>query len=250
MSTDETCGICPKGEIATPSNPPDSPLGNDIWKLFRAQARSDIQHRNKLAHVAEMCNLSHPEAEQAISAFQDWLSASAGGSPRSEHLLVLVKFNVFRALIDNSKTLGYATDHGMDDDALSPFPGASDVVKYDLKSRLPVALHPTELQCRIQHHPWIDMLPFPEMRDNLLLAGDNWDEDELCGDLVGLFSTPTGRTGLVVWGEPWDIRGWEVTEAFLRVWGWTIRGSSEIVKSTNFWRAKRGEKPLSFNNSL
>jgi hypothetical protein len=47
------------------------------------------------------------------------------------------------------------------------------------------------------------------MRDNILRAGDSYDDLELCADLVGFFNAPVARTGLIVWGEPWDPMAWE-----------------------------------------
>ena len=88
------------------------------------------------------------------------------------------------------------------------------------------------------------------MRDNLLRAGDDYDDIELCGDLVGYFNSPTVRTGMVIWGDPWDVDGWEVTDQFLERWGWTVRGCSNLFTSTNRWREKRGERPLRFHRFL
>lgn len=94
------------------------------------------------------------------------------------------------------------------------------------------------------------MLPFPQMRDNLIRAGDSYNEMELCGDLVGFFNSPRARNGMIVWGEPWDPRGWEVTEDFLRHWAWTLKDCKELFGATNFWRTQRGEDPLSFGELL
>jgi Domain of unknown function (DUF3425) len=133
----------------------------------------------------------------------------------------------------------------MDDDAISPFCLTKWIPKRILA--LPPALRPTDIQCRVVHHPWIDLLPVPRMRHNLIQAGDTFDDMELCGDLVGLFSAGTGQTGMIVWGDPWDIAGWEVTDGFLKTWGWTIKRCHEIFESTNWWRARRGERPLCFD---
>ncbi|KAH8668001.1 hypothetical protein BGZ60DRAFT_41550 [Tricladium varicosporioides] len=221
-----------------------------LHQLFRSAASSSILARSELGSAANLCHLSEREAQQAIAEFERWVMTSAKGEPRVDHLLVLVKFNVFRALVANSDVLGFSTQDGMDDDALSPFGSpldAENVLRRHHINKLPVALQPTRLQQEIPHHPWIDLLPVPEMRDSLLRAGDSFDDMELCGDLVGFFSSSTGRTGMVIWGEPWDIAGWEVTEDFLKHWGWAIRGCQSIIQSTNYWRAKRGEKPLRFN---
>jgi hypothetical protein len=44
--------------------------------------------------------------------------------------------------------------------------------------------------------------------------------------------------------DPWDISGWEVTEGFVRKWGFLLRGYGELLDGTNKWSAKRGEEPL------
>jgi hypothetical protein len=49
-------------------------------------------------------------------------------------------------------------------------------------------LQPTSLQKSIPHHPEIDVLPFPRVRDNALLAAGNYDEFELCMDTLVLDS--------------------------------------------------------------
>ncbi|KAL2220361.1 hypothetical protein M432DRAFT_315163 [Thermoascus aurantiacus ATCC 26904] len=93
----------------------------------------------------------------------------------------------------------------------------------------------------VPHHPWLDLLPVPRMRDNLLLAGDSFDDTRLCHDLGGYQSVRTGRTGVIVWGDPWDPNGLEVTDAFVTAWGWVIQDCWDLFEK---WRAQRGEKPL------
>ena len=183
------------------------------------------------------------EQQEAISEIKRRIeSYGIMGSPANDHLLVLVKFNVFRAMMSNGKDLGYLGGQGMDDDdALSPFSEPSNSAMF---LPVPSALQPTKLQKQIPHHPWIDTVPIAGMRDNLLRAGDSYDDAELCSDLVGFCGMPTGRTGMILWGEPWDPNAWEITEDFLRYWGWTVRGCKELVQATNFWREQRGEDPL------
>jgi hypothetical protein len=133
----------------------------------------------------------------------------------------------------------------MDDEAVSPFnmmyshqPASSTII-----SQLPAGLQPTALQVSTLHHPWIDLLPVPEMRDNLFRRGmDSFDEDELCHALKG--NLPEHNPGVLVWRDPWDPSGWEVTERFVRDWGWVVVGCWDLLKSTNKWRAKRGERQL------
>jgi hypothetical protein len=163
------------------------------------------------------------------------------GSPRVDQLLTLIQFNVFRALISNASTLGSSRDW-LEEDAISPRNSPSESVS----ASCPISLRPTPIQKRITHHPWIDLFPIPQMRDNMLLAGDSYDEYELCNDLVDFCDVPSEKTGLIVWGEPWDPSGWEISESFLIRWSWVLKGCVELLGSTNFWRGQRGERELVF----
>lgn len=165
------------------------------------------------------------------------------GDPTSDHLLTLTKVNVFRAFGQNMTLIGLSLD-SLDDDAISPFNigTASGESPVD-DDTIPVNLRPTKLQKTIPHHPWLDFFPLPKMRDNLIQAGDEWDDEELCHDIMGFWNTASkGEAGLLVWGDPWDIRNWEVTEPFLKKWQWVVRGCPQLMDATNAWRTKRGEK--------
>ena len=161
------------------------------------------------------------------------------GSPRVDQLLTLIQFNVFRALLNNTTTLGF-TMAWLEYEAISPW----NTNFQRASSSCPPSLLPTPIQRTVPHHPWIDLWPIPQMRDNILLAGDAYDEDQLCKDLVDFCNVPHAQTGLVVWREAWDQYGWEASEAFVRNWGWILKGCTELIESTNYWRAKRGEKAL------
>ncbi|TGO47625.1 hypothetical protein BCON_0270g00230 [Botryotinia convoluta] len=217
----------------------------DVFNSAAGLSQIKICERSRTAVACAQGNLGD-------SVIMEWLqkwaqNASPIGSPRSDKLLVLLKVNVFRALISNSIALGIPSDVITDDDAMSPFCPLSVDINGILK--LPPTLRPTDLQTQIPHHPWIDCLPVPQMRQNLIRAGNAYDVMDLCGDLVGLFSAGTGRTGMIIWGEPWDVAGWEVTEGFLERWGWTIKGCWDLFESTNKWRAGRGQMALHFDKS-
>lgn len=162
------------------------------------------------------------------------------GSPRVDQLLTLIQFNVFRALVSNTFSLGFTMDW-LEEDAVSPW-SSSGSPTYNLSC--PKSLLPTRIQKTISHHPWIDLFPIPKMRDNLLIASDSYDETSLCNDLVEFCDVPNEQTGLIVWKEPWDPSGWEVSDAFLAKWGWVVEGCNELITSTNYWRQRRGEKAL------
>ncbi|KAB8263307.1 hypothetical protein BDV32DRAFT_119166 [Aspergillus pseudonomiae] len=164
------------------------------------------------------------------------------GSPRTDLLLHLIQFNFTKALIENTRVLGLTSEQ-LHDDAISPF-NIAGPWPYNFEASLPSSLQPTTIQRTILHHPWLDLLPVPEMRNNLILAEDSYDETQLCLDMKGAVSVSTSQTGIIVWRDPWDASGWEVTEPFARSWGWVIRGCRDLRRSTNAWRARRNERPL------
>ncbi|KAJ9131073.1 hypothetical protein NKR23_g11898 [Pleurostoma richardsiae] len=210
---------------------------------------------SQIESALHVCRLSLPERRARLErfagqAFADYVS----GKACLAHLPALVQFNVFQALARNAAMLGVATEW-LIYDSLSPFgregPGlglSHPPIAAGTLPSCPDNLRPTPLQLTVPHHPWIDLFPIPRMRDNLLLATADpglFDEDGLCSDVM-----EAGGTGwpeepaLIVWGEPWDPRGWEATTAFLRKWGWLLGGCGELLEATNFWREKRGERRL------
>lgn len=164
------------------------------------------------------------------------------GSPRTDLLLHLTQLNFTRALMENTRILGLTSDT-LHDDAISPFNTAGPW-QYDFEYGLPSTLQPTMVQRSIEHHPWLDLIPVPQMRDNLICDGEWYDEAQLCLDMKGSGSVRDGGAGIIVWRDPWDPAGWEVTEAFAHSWGWVIWNCYELFQSTNHWRAKRNEDPL------
>ncbi|PTB73390.1 hypothetical protein M440DRAFT_1339497 [Trichoderma longibrachiatum ATCC 18648] len=183
------------------------------------------------------------------------LGRHAKPSPSSDHLLCIMQFNIMRAFGTITSILGLSPTDLLEDDTLSPF---SPSLARETSARhlhhipIPESLSPTGLQKSTPHHPWIDILPFPQMRDNLLRleAGSStavrkhqYDADSICHWMVGLDASQK-ESGLILWGEPWDVAAWEVTADFLREWGWTLDGCFELFRSTNHWRKKRGLRPL------
>lgn len=164
------------------------------------------------------------------------------GSPRTDLLLNLISLNFTRALMENTRILGLTSDQ-LHDDAISPFNTAGPW-RDDPLHNLPINLQPTLIQRSIPHHPWLDLLPDPQMRDNLIIVGDFEEETQLCLDMKGNGSARSGRSGIIVWSDPWDPAGWEITEPFARSWGWVITNCHNLAHSTNRWRAKRHERPL------
>ncbi|GKT47484.1 uncharacterized protein ColSpa_07665 [Colletotrichum spaethianum] len=175
----------------------------------------------------------------------------------ADHLLHLVQYNVFRAFVSNKRTLNTLLT-GWTDNPPSPTtcpisgPYRDDTTVYPLNPNIPLSLVPTRLQQTRLHSLWINLFPFPCVRDNLIRHEGNFDHWELLQDLIGelMSATPVqkrrgtpvtitvsdpkpmstlpltagsdedevtaGRKGLIVWGEPHDMRSWEATPGFLR----------------------------------
>ncbi|PMB68246.1 hypothetical protein BM221_006423 [Beauveria bassiana] len=163
--------------------------------------------------------------------------------PDTDQLLRVVKLNTINALTANATALRLPGDWLMCR-AISPFglvgplpvpvsvptsSGGGGAGQQQQRCCYPASLTPTPLQLRIPHHPWIDLLPLPRMRDNWLLAIyvqerlTEEDEVRLWDDLV---EWDAGAASLVVWGEPSDPRSWEATVPFLRRWGRLLDGNS------------------------
>ncbi|CAN9292746.1 unnamed protein product [Alternaria alternata] len=91
-------------------------------------------------------------------------------------------------------------------------------------------------------------------RHNILRAAiqdPHFDEDELWFDLLETKCAPGSAESpsLLVWGEPWDIWKWEVNIEFLRKWSHLLDGCTTLLESTNYWRRRRGERPISFSSN-
>lgn len=195
----------------------------------------------------------HSEPEGVIHRQQ--LKCHSRNTPLpADHLLTLIYFNVFRGLTWNARILGLDAEKLLFDDLPSPFTPCSPTATSAI-TRLPAGLRPTSLQRSIDHHPCFDVLPCPRTRDNMIQDGMDSVEDELCIDLMGLSSTGDGfdlcldegsRTGITVWGDPWEIENWEISEYLATKWTWAFAGAFELEASTNQRRRARGWKTIYF----
>ncbi|KAH7136941.1 hypothetical protein B0J13DRAFT_609758 [Dactylonectria estremocensis] len=159
-------------------------------------------------------------------------------------LITLVQYNVLRGMITNILILSLqdfiSTDCGYNL-KIPPLPYAPPSPPANFK--------PTQIQQTIQHGVWIDMIPSPEFRDNLILNQHLYDGDDLCDDLVGgLYEgfDDVNVRGMMLWGDPWFEDGWEMSEGFVNKWGFLLKGCKRMVESTDRWRERRGEGRLVF----
>jgi hypothetical protein len=98
---------------------------------------------------------------------------------------------------------------------------------------IPPPLKPTQHQQVVPHKTFIDVIPWPTLRDKVLASLSVINQDEL---LLGLRECR-------IWGSaPCDPMSWEIDETFARKW-WFLMDET-VLASTNFWRAQRGDIPL------
>ncbi|KAH6719649.1 hypothetical protein BKA61DRAFT_628703 [Leptodontidium sp. MPI-SDFR-AT-0119] len=127
---------------------------------------------------------------------------------------------------------------------------------------MPPCLLPTQLQIDFPHPMWMNMFPFPEIRDNLIRRQHSFNHKDflksLFGDLIYVMS-PTGqyqlgplsvlslprhgqqddslpgndREGLILWGEAYLKENWEATPLFLTKWPWVAEGCHGLVDISN-----------------
>jgi hypothetical protein len=242
----------PSSAIAKPIlTPPQEPVwaltlmsslggnGHPI-KVKQQPDKHSTQSSQNNGRYLDVCTLSDLETQITITQFEhSTLKNYFLGSPAIDDLLTLIPFNMYRGIISNAHVLGYDMEKMSPEDAISRFYNQPAESNW----QYPPSLRPTVIQQQVPHHPWLDLLPIPKMRDNMILAGSSLDEEELCIHLVG-FTSKISSPGIAIWGEAWDPAGWEVTDSFVRRWRWLLEGCDDLLRSSNMWRAKRGEKPL------
>jgi hypothetical protein len=186
--------------------------------------------------------------------------------PLMNHLR-LEQLCIVEAMLRNCLAIGITQDMWCAEDAISPFyrqmePSAfrsgttttsdSDSIVRTVQGifrTLKPDLRPCREQIATLHHPYIDILPFPTVRANLIKQASAVDEQEFFYDLLN---------GLVCWGgagagrrddgigagsgTPWEFRSWEAKEWFIQKW-WSIVGGEdgELTRQFRWWRSLRGE---------
>ncbi|KAI5465737.1 hypothetical protein BGZ63DRAFT_411240 [Mariannaea sp. PMI_226] len=157
-----------------------------------------------------------------------------------------------QALIENCLQVGITRTMYCSEDAVSPFyrPHIDDLeeranlvasVQRGFRG-LHFDLRPTRIQITSHHHPYVDAIPFKDVRDNLIIHADEIDEDEFFHDSLNHMTCWGGVTGAHT-GSPWDSRSWEASELFLQKW-WTIVGGEdgELTRQSRWWRSLRGDR--------
>lgn len=134
----------------------------------------------------------------SLDSADESLFASFFATPGlSEHQYIrLTQYSLLRALVLNAKFLDLQPEALADDDALSPW-----TVSNPFPSTVPSDLTPTPIQLCTPHHPYLDIVTPPKLRDAVLLTlMGNELEDQLCYAMhLDSFN---------IWGsQPWNAFG-------------------------------------------
>lgn len=152
------------------------------------------------------CIAAAPQVQELMRRFADHAYTSyMQGTPALSHLSLLLKYNVSSALQRNADILSVKAEY-FECEGLSPFPSRehpSNLIYVPQANDWSVSLLPMRLQCSIEHHPWVDVFPWPRFRDNMLQGfqdPDICDEDDLCREVVE-YEDLGSKPLLIVWGD-------------------------------------------------
>ncbi|KAF7551588.1 hypothetical protein G7Z17_g4919 [Cylindrodendrum hubeiense] len=156
------------------------------------------------------------------------------------------------AMLENCLQVGITQKMFCDEDSVSPFyrpqidapeerASLVDSVQRGFRG-LHFDLRPTRKQIINNHHPFLDALPFTDIRNNLITYADEIDEDEFFHDSINHL-TCWGSVEGAHTGSPWDGRSWEASDLFLQKWELIVGGDDgELTRNSSWWRSLRGER--------
>jgi len=136
-------------------------------------------------------------------------------------------------------------------DAMSPFYN-STALTY---SHLPSNLRPTTIQIRNAHHPVFDILPWPSVRDKLILVFSQPHDmrppkarsPTALLDLV--YDMEDSAEGIRIWGDdPCADENWEIGEKLFSNWWWAL--NSQVINRSNAMRSSRGATMLGVDRNV
>lgn len=189
--------------------------------------------------ILHFCRLGPSERNAFISLLRaDTVGGAVGHFLNLELLLSVQQYNIFTAMATNAACIGLSME-SLRHDIPSPFN-----TSLPWSMNLPPSLQPTTLQKQKVHHPWVDLFPIASVRDVLLKNDGKFDDDELCHDLFGSCGKDERGPGMFIWGEAWDPFAYEISEKVVRKWLWLFHECDDVFRSSNHWRARRGEKRL------
>lgn len=173
---------------------------------------------------------------------RDTSSPTDSAPSADSYLLPMNELTVLRAVLRISERLNVPSFWSLD--ASSPFTtGAAAPLS------VPAPWRPTPAQLTMQHHPIIDFMPWPRVRDNLLNVMALPDEARPAGAVGPLalvnfaYDVEDSSEGMRIWGDDiYDPSCWEVGQVLFERWWFLF--DREIIENSNRWRRARGASTL------
>lgn len=165
---------------------------------------------------------------------------------RDELAMPQLQMALFRGLMTIAKRLEI-DQFVFDIHAVSPFCLPNTAL--NSYQHLPPSLRPTAVQRSTPHHPALDLLPWPDVRDKLIMVFSQPVEirppsaRSPTAFVEWIYDLEDSAEGARIWGEdPADEGNWEVGEKVYDRWWWAL--SAQVVTQANAWRGARGARLL------
>ncbi|KAI3318698.1 hypothetical protein HD806DRAFT_309685 [Xylariaceae sp. AK1471] len=120
--------------------------------------------------------------------------------------------------------------------------------------QLPPVWRPTLSQLSMPHHPIIDLLPWPNVRDRILMLMSLPDEARppvVAGPLAVVqlaYDLEDAAEGIRIWSDnPYEPTSWEIGQVLFERW-WFIF-DRQVIDQSNYWRKLRGAATLTIKSS-
>ncbi|KAL1902551.1 hypothetical protein Sste5346_000993 [Sporothrix stenoceras] len=145
--------------------------------------------------------------------------------------------------LENNKKMNSNSSSSSNQTGLSPLNTENSI------ALLPANWRPTRAQRFVPHHPALDILPWPSVREKLIgLFSLPLDErPPIAADPLALvhliYDLEDSAEGLRIWGsDPYDPTCWEVGQLVFERWWFVF--DRDIIEQSNRWRELRGASRL------
>lgn len=171
-------------------------------------------------------------------------STDSDGSLSDSYLLPVYELTLLKGLMRIAERLG-SPDDVWSLTSQSPFTKGGGTPA----GLLPPTWQPTATQVLMPHHPFLDFLPWPSVRDkviNIFCLPEGSRPPSAAGPtgLANLaYDVEDNSEGVRIYGDdPYDPACWEVGQVFFQRWWFLF--DRDIIATSNRWRRLRGAPPL------
>ncbi len=190
---------------------------------------------------------SHTSSPRSFGASP--ASINSDSSLSDSYLLPVYELTLLKGLIRIAERLGSPEDV-WSLTSQSPFTKGGGTPA----SQLPPTWQPTATQILMPHHPFLDFLPWPSVRDrviNIFSLPEGTRPPSASGPtgLANLaYDIEDNSEGVRIYGDdPYDPACWEVGQVFFQRWWFLF--DRDIIATSNRWRRLRGAPPLAIKAS-